>query len=110
MADVLRILGQVALQRGVLQDVYKTPVNTGTVVSSIVVCNRGENMAKVRVAIAAAGATNDPKQYLYYDTPVPGNTTLLVNGGFSMAQSDVMRAQADSDNVTVQAFGVEVKP
>lgn len=107
MAQTLKVLGQVNLAATTLTAVYTVPASTSTVISSIVVCNRNAAARTFRLSVAVAGAADDPKQYLVYDTSIAANTSLAFALGISLATTDVLKAYASAVDVTVQAFGVE---
>ena len=71
-------------------------------------CNRGGTATTFRLSVAAAGAADATKQYLYYDVSLPANDTFTATVGITLATTDVLRAYAGSANVSVNAFGVEV--
>ncbi|MEY2667737.1 MAG: hypothetical protein RJA59_375 [Pseudomonadota bacterium] len=107
MAQVLKVLGQADLAATTLTAVYTVPASTKVVISSIVVCNRNAAARTFRLAVAVAGAADDPKQYLVYDATVAANESLAFALGITLAATDVLRAYASAVDVTVQAFGSE---
>lgn len=108
MADVLKVLGQVALAATTLTDVYTVPDDRKATVSSVVICNRGAAAAAFRIAVAVAGAADATKQYLYYDLAIPAKDTFIATIGATLGASDVLRAYSDLATVSVNVFGVEV--
>jgi hypothetical protein len=107
MADAA-IVAQAALAATTLTDVYTVPAATIATLSSVVFCNRGGTTTTVRLSIAAAGAADAPKQYLYYDLPLPANDSFIATIGLTLATTDVLRAYAGNGNVSINAFGVAV--
>ena len=77
-------------------------------ISSVIVCNQNSTTILFRLSIAVNGASNDPKQYLYYDLPLDGNDTFISTVGISLAANDVVRVQSDTSNVSFNIFGVEI--
>jgi hypothetical protein len=71
------------------------------------VCNRS-TAATFRISVAIAGAANDNKQYIYYDTPIPANETLMATVGISLGAADVIRVYASSANLSFNIFGIEI--
>ena len=107
MADLVKVLGQVALPATTLTDLYTVPALTQTTVSSITVCNLGGSQTSFRVAIAVGGVADDPEQYLYYDLLIPSADTFIATIGVTLGPADVVRGYAAAANVTMQVFGVE---
>lgn len=101
----LKVLGQAALAATTLTDIYTAP--TPAVTSSIVVCNRGASVGKFRIAVAVAGAANDNKQYLFYDTEILPNETYTAVIGVTIGATDVIRAYSDIADLSVSVFGEE---
>ncbi len=108
MADTLKVLGQVAPAATTLTDLYTAPAGTQVVVSSIIVCNRGNSDTTFRVAVAVAGASIENKQYLFYDTRIPANDTLAAQIGVTLGATDKIRVYAGNEHLSFTAFGIEV--
>jgi hypothetical protein len=108
MAEVYKILGQADLAATTLTDIYTVPALTSTVVSSVVLANRGGALIKVRLSVAIAGAANANQQYLYFDKSIAANDTLAVTLGITLATTDKIRAQSDTATCEVNVFGTEV--
>jgi hypothetical protein len=106
MGTNYRVLGQVALGATTLTDIYRCP--NYTVISSIVVCNRKNAAVVARISVAVAGATDDPKQYLIYDTSIPANDSLPCGQGITLGPGDVIRGYASSADISVNVFGGEI--
>lgn len=64
MATTRKVLGQVAPSATTDTTLYTVPAATSTVCSSLVVANRGEVTALVRVAVRVAGAALANQQYI----------------------------------------------
>ena len=64
MAEVYKILGQSAPSATTATDVYDVPASTEAIVSSIVVCERGGNVASFRIAFLVAGGTVATTDYI----------------------------------------------
>lgn len=107
MADTLKVLAQVAPTSGVLTDLYTVPGATSTMVSSVLVSNRGTTPLTFRLSIAVAGAADDTKQYLYWDVVVPARDTFAATIGISLAATDVLRGMI-SGLGSFNVLGVEV--
>ena len=108
MADATKVLSQTIPSVTTLTDSYTVPGATTTVVSSFTVCNQAGTDASFRISVAVAGAADTPKQYLYFDLPLPANDTFAGTLGISLAATDVVRVYASSANLSFNFFGVEV--
>ncbi len=106
MAETVKILGQQAPGATTETALYTVPASTSAVVSSIFICNRG-TAATFRISIDQAGGGTANKDYLYYDTALPANDTLLITAGVTLAATDVINVYASSANLSFSAFGVE---
>jgi len=107
MALTLKVLGQVAPAATTATDLYTVPGATSTVVSTLLVCNRGATSATFRVSVRVAGAADATKQYLYYDVAIAKNDTFTATLGVSLAATDVITVYAGNANLSFSAFGQE---
>lgn len=108
MADSLKVLGQADLDATTLTDIYTVPSGASASISSVVVCNRSSSADSFRLAVAPAGASDDPAHYLYYDVPIPANDTFVCTIGITLGATDVIRAYGGTTDISVSVFGVEV--
>lgn len=108
MTEILQVLGQVVPVPNILTTLYTVPADTSASVSSVIVCNQNSSQILFRFSVAIAGASDDPKQYLYFDLPLDGNDTFIATIGISLGAADEVRVQSDTDNVSFNIFGVEV--
>ena len=76
-----KVLGQVATSSTTETDLYEVPVNTETVVSSLVICNRAAVQGSYRVSVSVGGGATQNKDYLYYDIPAPPNLVTVQHNG-----------------------------
>lgn len=109
MSDTLKVLAQSAPTASSITDIYTVPGATSTTISSIMVCNQNSTGSiNFRISIAVSGASDTPKQYLYYDVPLISNDTFVAVIGLTLGSSDVLRVMTDTANVSFSVFGVEV--
>jgi hypothetical protein len=108
MADTYKVLGQLAPPATTLAVLYTAPSGVQTQVSLLTVCNRSATPTTFRISVAVGGAPDSGQQYLYYDSTIGANETKSVGVGLTLRNDDVIRVQAGSDNLTFNAFGVEV--
>lgn len=107
MADIPKILGQASPAATTLSPLYTVPVGITTVISSVSICNRNSTPISFRISVASAGASDDPKQYLYYDLPVIANDTFIATIGMTVGPTDVVRCYSSDANVAFNLFGIE---
>jgi hypothetical protein len=108
MAEAYKVLGQASLAATTLTDIYTVPAATSTVLSTIVACNRTASPLATRVSVAVGGAADNLKQYLFYDTPIPANDSVVLTIGVTLATTDVVRAYAASLGISIGIFGTEI--
>lgn len=108
MAFTYKTLGQSAPAATTLTDAYTVPAATSAIVEGVTICNRDSAAASVRIAVSVGGGAIANKDYLAYDMPVPGNTTVILNGVATMATTDKLRVYSSSGLVSFNAFGVEI--
>jgi len=108
MAETKKVLGQLDAAATTDETLYTVPASTETVVSTIIVCNRGSADTTFRLLIAVAGAATDNKQYIYYDTSIPGNESFAATLGITLSATDEIHTYAGNGNLSFNAFGVEV--
>lgn len=107
MATTLKVLGQSAPAATTETTLYTVPASTSTVVSSLVVANRGAVADAFRVSVAVAGAATANKDYLFYDIPIAANDTFIATIGITLATTDVVRVYAGTTALSFSLFGQE---
>lgn len=108
MPSTYKVLGQSNPSANTLTTLYTVPAATSTVVSTVAVCNQSETATTFRLAIRIGGEALSVKQYINYDTPLPGNDTITLTIGMTLAAGDVISVYAGAGAVSFNAFGSEV--
>ena len=108
MAEVIKILGQLAPSASTYGTLYTVPSSKSAVISSITICNTNATDKSVRVHIVASGGSEGFGNVLYYDLEVPRNETLCTTQGITLATGDFVRVWASATNVCFQIFGSEI--
>lgn len=108
MAVAYKVLGQSAPSATTATDVYTVPSATETVISSIVVAERGGSAATFRIAIRPNGAALAASHYIAYDTPVSANDVVALSLGVTVDAADVVTVYASSGDLTFSLFGSEI--
>lgn len=106
MAEVKKILGQVAPAATTETDLYAVPDSKAAVVSSLVVCNRS-TAATFRVSISYGGQPTANKDYQFYDLAIAANETFVATIGITLSNLDEVRVYASSANLSFSLYGAE---
>lgn len=109
MVETYKVLGQAAPSATTETDLYTVPTGKYSVISNLIVVNRGTDEGTVRVNIAVGGASTADKQYVVYDEVVYPNTSVPFCKGATLGEGDVLRVYASSDYFSFNLFGVEVE-
>jgi hypothetical protein len=108
MATTYKILGQTAPSATTETDLYTVPAATQTILSSLVVVNRGSSSGTFRVAVSVNGAATTNKDYLIYDATLNPNTTQAFTLGITIDATDKVKVYASSGDFSFNAFGSEL--
>lgn len=108
MPTTYKVLGQSNPAATTATTLYTVPSATGTIVSTISVCNLSSVVGTFRVAIRPAGATLANQHYLIYDSTLNGNDTITFTLGITLAATDVITVFASSANFAFAAYGSEI--
>lgn len=108
MPIAYKVLGQSNPTANTLTTVYTVPSATQAVVSTVTICNRSATATTFRLAVRQAGAAIDDKQYVNYDTTVPGNDTVALTLGLSLGNTDIISANVRNATVAISVFGSEI--
>lgn len=103
-----KILGQANPTGNTITDVYTVPVGTSTVVSTISICNQDANAATFSVLVRQNGATANNRQYINYQTPVPGHDTVSITMGMTLGANDSISVNVSTATISVNIFGSEI--
>lgn len=103
-----KILGQSAPAATTETALYTVPASTETIISSIVICNRGSSAGTYRIYVAINGAAAANAQYLVYDATIQAKETVALTLGVTLDATDVLRVYASSADMSFNAFGSEI--
>ncbi len=107
MADVIKILNQLAAASATEEELYTVPNVTVTTVSTLVICNRTAGNLTFRVSVSVNDVATANKDYLFYDAPIAANGTVTVTIGMTLGQNDTIRTYASATGLSFNLFGVE---
>lgn len=102
-----KVVGQSSPSATTNADLYTVPGSTQTVISTIVVANRGASQTSFRIAVRPAGAAIANQHYIAYDIPISANSSSFLTIGASLATTDVITVYAGAAQLSFTAFGVE---
>lgn len=108
MPKSYKILGQEAPASQTDIDLYIVPASTQTVISSIICANRGNDNARIRVAVIPSGQSLASKHYIEYDKLVDSRESHKLVLGFSLKAGDKILVRGSTANMSFSAFGVEI--
>jgi len=108
MANAYKVLGTSNPAATTATTLYTVPSATSTIVSTINACNQGAASASFRIAIRPAGATLAANHYIVYDTAIPGNDSIALTMGITLATTDVITVYASTATMSFMAFGTEI--
>ena len=108
MATNYKVLGQSAPSATTATTLYTVPAATQTVVSTIVVTNRGTTAGTFRLSVRPDGAAQANQHYLAYDVNVSSNSFVTLTLGITADATDVITVYASSADFSFQAFGSEI--
>jgi glucose-6-phosphate dehydrogenase assembly protein OpcA len=103
-----KVLGQSNPSATTPTTLYTVPSATQTVASTINVANLSSSAATFRIAVRPAGATLANQHYQQYDVSLPGNDSISLTLGWSLASTDVVTVYASTANVAFTLFGCEI--
>jgi len=103
-----KVLGQVAPSATTETDLYTVPAATESIISTIVVANRGTTSATFRMSISVDGAATTTKDYVVYDAILNPNSTQAFTLGITMNATDKIRVYSSTANLSFSAYGSEI--
>jgi hypothetical protein len=108
MAEAIKISQAAIAVADTEQSLYVVPASTETVISSIVICNRGSNKATYRWAIVPGGGAAGDANWQEYDSEVDGNVSEFRTLGCTLPAAAEVRIRADTTDISFSIYYVEV--
>lgn len=103
----IKVLGQSYPTAATATTLYTCGVTNGTVVSTINVANTSTTADTIRIAVRPAGATLANQHYVVYGMTVPGNGQYSLQGGLTLANTDVVTVYSTNGTCAFGAYGQE---
>jgi hypothetical protein len=108
MATNYKVLGQNTPTANTITTLYTVPSSNSSVVSTMTICNQSGANAAVDVAICPGNTTVTTSQYIIKNCSVAVNDTVFLTVGLTLADGDTIRVNADSANISFNAYGSEI--
>lgn len=80
---------------------------SATIVSTLNVANIGGTQDTIRIAVRPAGATLANQHYIAYGVPLAAGAVFSIQGGLTLANTDVITVYSTTGNSVFSAFGSE---
>jgi len=107
MAATIRVLGQSAPAATIETALY-TCGTVSAVISSLFICNTDPGTPDTfTVRICVAGAGDNIKQVIFYNSPIPAATMINVVAGITLANTDVIKVVSTNGTCSFSVFGQE---
>ena len=107
MATTYKILGQITGSVATAS-LYTTPAATQTVVSSLVVSNRGSANGSYWIAVVPSGSTLGDKNWVAYNVPISGSDSTALTLGITLGASDTIQVSGLTNSGSFSLFGSEI--
>lgn len=108
MTTNYKVLGQSNPIGNTLTNVYTVPAATQAVISTITICNQSASNASYSIAVAPNGETDNVKHYVIRGGVAPAADAIAITLGITIDATDVVRANTNSPNVSINIFGSEI--
>lgn len=80
---------------------------SAVIVSTLNVANIGTTQDTIRIAVRPAGASLANQHYIAYGVPLAANAIFSIQGGLTLANTDVITVYSTTGNSVFSAFGSE---
>lgn len=100
-----KVLAQAAPSAASASTLY-TATNA-TIVSTLNVANIGSTQDTIRIAVRPAGATLANQHYIAFGVPLAAGAVFSIQGGLTLANTDVITVYTTTGNSVFSAFGSE---
>jgi hypothetical protein len=109
MTTNYKILGQTAPNAGSETLNYTVPSATSTLIKTINVTNTSGTADTYNIAlVTAAASTATSAQFIAYQNSIPGNSTVTIKAGYTLATGNGIRVTSTNGTLTFSTFGAEI--
>ena len=102
-----KLLAQALPPAATLTAFYTVPAGSRGKAARIFICNTAPLATTFRFSVAPGGEPDNPKHYLYYDSPLAANETRNIELDLLLSAGDLLRLYTPGANVSFNLFGVE---
>ena len=103
MAVAYKGLGQYAPSATTATTLFTA--TSATIVSTLNVANIGGTQDTIRIAVRPAGATLANQHYIAYGVPLAAGAVFSIQGGLTLANTDVITVYTTTGNSVFSVFG-----
>lgn len=79
--------------------------SSATIISTLNVANLGATQDTIRIAVRPAGAALANQHYIAYGVPLAAGAVFSMQGGLTLANTDVVTVYTTTGNSVFSAFG-----
>lgn len=80
---------------------------SATIISTLNAANLGGTQDTIRIAVRPAGASLANQHYIAYGVPLAAGAVFSLQGGITLANTDVVTIYSTTGNTVFSAFGSE---
>jgi hypothetical protein len=107
MATTYKILGQIT-GSAATASLYTSPAGTQTVVSSLVITNRGTANNTYWIAVVPSGSTLAIEDWIAFNTPISGNDSTALTLGITLGAFDQIQVSGLANSGSFNLFGSQI--
>ena len=107
MATTYKILGQITGSNAT-SSLYTAPAATQTVVSSLVVANRGTTNNTYFIAVVPSGSVLGVEDWLAFNVPISGSDSTALTLGITLATGDQVQVSGLANSGSFNLFGSQI--
>lgn len=107
MATTYKILGQI-VGTASTSSLYTAPAATQTVVSSLVVANRGTTNNNFWIAAVPSGSALENKHYLAFNVPISASDSTALTLGITLGGEDQIQISGMANSGSFTLFGSQI--
>jgi len=107
MPTTYKILGQITGSVATAS-LYTSPASTQTVVSSLVVTNRGTANNTYWIAVVPSGSTLGVEDWLAFNVPITGSDSTALTLGITLGEYDQIQVSGLANSGSFNLFGSQI--
>ena len=107
MPTTYKILGQTTGSSNT-SSLYTSPAGTQTVVSSLVVANRGTQVSTYWIAAVPSGSTLASSSWLAFNVPISSSDSTALTLGITLGPGDTIQVSGPTPSGSISLFGSQI--